>query len=124
MPLREDLKDRAKKGRDMVPVPTPEWEGITSEVHLCKESVRAFDRWYDASADNGRALFVAMFSRDSVGNRLFNDADAGWLGEEDFCLIDRIFAAGMELNRSPIRAGAAAPKNLPSGPSEGDLPSS
>ena len=120
MSLREDLQKRTKAAKPVQVVPTPEWSDHDGDVFMPKVTARDMDRWYEqAGAGNGRAVYVAMFACDSVGNRLFNDTDAAWLGEEDFALIDRLFAAGMELNRTSAAARVELEKNLPSGTDAG-----
>ena len=123
MSLRDELRSRKRTGPQVEPVVTPEWPEQNGQVFVPKVTARQMDKWYEAAGDgNGRALYVAMFACDQVGNRHFNDSDAAWLGDEDFALIDRIFAAGMELNRSTPKAAAELEKNLPSGTAGDSLP--
>ena len=125
MAIRDQLRNRTKKGPTVVAVRTPEWEGLDGQVFVASATAKAMDRWYEKAGDgSGRAAYVAQFACDSTGNRHFNDEDASWLGDEPFTVIDRIFQAGMELNRTSPKAQAELTKNSPSGTDGGDLPSS
>jgi len=123
--LRDKLKGRVKSPARVEPVPTPEWPEFDGQVFVPVVSAKRMDGWYDRLGDgNSRALYAASFACDAVGNRLFTDEDAGWLGEEPFTVIDRIFAAGMTLNRSTPAAREELRKNSETATDGGDSLSS
>ncbi len=112
MAMRDEIQSGSRFLRVPLAVPTPEWPGQNGRIYVRKLSAREMDGWYSrADDDNGRAQFVAMAACDEAGNRIFNDADAVWLGDEDFSVIDRIFNAAMMHNRSTPAAKAELQKN-------------
>jgi hypothetical protein len=97
-----NVRDRATE-----PVDVPEWGGrvwvrtLTSAERDEYEAgmVRVVKGKAEPNVANARARFVALVCCDEQGQRLFDDDDAGQLGDRGSPAIDRIFEAGKRLNR-------------------------
>jgi len=112
MTLREEIQNRTKTLSSVLAVSTPEWPGQDGKVFVRKLTAREMDCWYNrVEGDNARAQYVAIAACDDAGNRIFGDGDSGWLGNEPFSVIDRIYEAGMIHNRTTPAAKASMEKN-------------
>ncbi len=100
---REQIK--AKRGvRPRVALEVPELGGT---VYVAKFSAKDRDRFEQivtggkvggVNLDNVRARFVAMVCVNEDGTRMFEDADADWIGELDTDIVQTIVDAGFKLN--------------------------
>ena len=125
MTQRERIQKRKRDAAAVQPVATPEWPEDDGLVFARKVSAREMDKWQNRTdPDNGRGSYAAMVCCDQAGNRIFNDEDASWLGDEPFGVIDRIFDAGMAFNRCTPAAKVELEKNSGSGKDGDDLPTS
>ena len=61
--------------------------------------------------DNIRARFLTLVCVDEAGKRLFEDADAEWLGELDSDVVQKIVDKGFALNGINATAVEEAAKN-------------
>jgi hypothetical protein len=111
--LRDRVRQRVEKTRGkLVPVPTPEWPEDDGTVFVSVVSAKRFDEFLSkAPGGNGRAKLVAMLACDSAGTRHFADADAEWLGDEEFAVVDRIYSAATTANAATPKAGEDLEKN-------------
>jgi len=100
---REQVK--ARRGvRPRVPVEVPE----LGTVYVAKFSAKDRD-WFEqvvtggkvggsVNLENVRARFVARVAVNEDGTRMFEDADAEWIGELDTDIVQAIVDAGFKLN--------------------------
>ena len=105
MSLKDKIKSNRSK-RAIEAVPTPEWADADGETHVRGLSAKERDSWEaDIVRDpkkrdlsNIRAKFVVLCSCDKAGELAFKPEDAGWLGEENAGVIDRLWDAGRKLS--------------------------
>ena len=99
---RDQIK--AKRGvRPRVAVEVPE----LGTVYVSKFSAKDRDRFEQmvtggkvggVNLENVRARFVAMVCVNEDGTRMFDDADAEWIGELDTDIVQAIVDKGFEMN--------------------------
>lgn len=92
---KEDFQSDRAKHLDLEPVEIPELGGL---VYVKAFSGRGRDQWESwALSDKGprniRGKSAARAVCDKAGNRLFSDQDAGWLGDLNVRILQKIFAA-------------------------------
>lgn len=109
-------------------VPVPEWGGYVLIRSLAASELDDFEASIlteDGSKDysNVRARFVSRCLIDESGNVLFNEEEAGMLGEKSAAAVDRIYDAATKLNGRSQADMEELAKNSAAAPS-GDSPAS
>ena len=98
----------------------PEWGGVVYVRTLNGTERDAFDMAFrsGSSLSNFRAVFASQVLCDESGLRLFDETDAVELGKKNSVVLDRIFDAGMALNKLNAEGVDKAEKNSESGQSD------
>lgn len=112
---REQIK--AKRGvRPRVAVEVPE----LGTIYVAKMTAKDRDQFEQmvtggkvggVNLHNIRARFVALVAVNEDGTRMFEDADADWIGELDTDIVQAIVDAGFKLNGIGGNALEEATKN-------------
>jgi hypothetical protein len=92
---REDFQSDKAKTVGVEPVDIPELGGVVYVRGTSGKGRDAFEAWAlsDKGQRNIRGKAAARACSDKAGNRLFSDQDAGWLGDLDVRILQKIFVA-------------------------------
>jgi hypothetical protein len=105
MSIKEKIRNRTKVVVTEK-VDTPEWPEVDGTVFVRKVSSKERDDWEAGIVGDGkkrdlknlRARFVVYCACDEIGGLLFDQKDAGWLGDDDASVIDRLWDKGRKLS--------------------------
>jgi hypothetical protein len=118
MSLKETIRAAADRPREFVA--TPEWEitgvwvGTLSgreRDQFDQELVRRKTGEESVDLTNLRAVVVALTAQDEDGARVFDLADAEWLGDKSAEVLSRVYDVAVRLNKLSAGDAEQAVKN-------------
>ena len=126
---REDVHEYDDQRLEWVDVPEWSKDGERAGTFAKNIGGRARDRCeresWEAEGDkprltleNARARWVVQGACNIKGERIFEDADAEWLGEKDSKALDRIYEVVQRLSGASVAEEKAAAKNSETTPGD------